>query len=158
MARALAAGPFFAVATFLAIRTWNPLGNGYLADYQDSPDGLYLTMAAIGLALALLFAAVGLLIAWRAFQRYGFLLVAALAVVAGALPYVLFKWTSDSETWPWAFLVEDWISWLGFAPRARTYGIGIQVLLALITVASVVAHFTKPSIRPRAASLRRSTI
>jgi len=135
------ASPLFALAVFFAIRSWNPLGNGYFSGYKDSPDRLYLTVAAIGVAIAAMFAATGLLVAWRGFRTYGgFVLLAAAAVAASVLPYVLFKWTSEPETWPWAFFVQDWIGWLHFAPRSRAVGITIQIGLAVIVAAAVVAQ------------------
>ena len=141
MGRLVASAPLFALAVFFAIRSWNPLGNGYLLNYKDSPDGVYVTMAGIGISIAALFAAAGLVFAWPSFrQRGGLLVVAALATIAGVLPYVLFKWTSEPETWPWAFLVDDWISWLRFAPRPRRDGLVIQAALAAITFAAIAAH------------------
>ncbi len=141
MIRFVAAAPFFALAVFFAIRSWNPLGNGYFSSDPDSPNGLYLTIAGVGASIAALFAATGLAIASRWFCRHGgFLVIAALAVLASALPYVLFKWTTQPESWPWAYLVQDWIGWLRFEPRPRSYGIAIQLALALVAVASVGAQ------------------
>ena len=139
--RLAAASPFFALAVFFAIRSWNPLGNGYFASYKDSPDGLYLTVTAIGVAIAAIFAAAGLLIAWRGFRTYGgFLVLAAAAFAASVLPYELFKWTTERDSWPWAFFVQDWIAWLHLAPRSRATGIVIQVGLAAVVVGAVLAQ------------------
>lgn len=147
--RVAVASPLFALAVFFAIRSWNPLGNGYFSSYKDSPDGLYLTVAAIGVAIGAMFAATGLLVTWRGFRTYGgFFLLAAAAVAASVLPYVLFKWTSEPETWPWAFFVQEWIAWLHFAPRSRAVGITIQIGLAVVVAAAVVAQLLtwwKPS-------------
>jgi hypothetical protein len=138
MIRLVAAAPFFALAIFFAIRSWNPLGNGYFSSYRDSPTGLYLTMAGLGASIAALFAAAGFVIASRWFRRHGGLLViAALAVLVGALPYVLLKWTTRPESWAWAYLVQGWIGWLRFEPRPRSYGIAIQIALAFVAIASV---------------------
>jgi hypothetical protein len=112
---AVVSAPLFVLAAFFAARSWDPLGNGYLSTYPDSPDGLYLTMAGVGLAVAALFATIGAGIASTWFRRHGgFLVIAALAVLVSTLPYVLFKWTSVPETWPWAYLIQDQIGWLGF--------------------------------------------
>jgi hypothetical protein len=51
------------------------------------------------------------------FTRYGGLLaVSGLAVVAGTLPYMVFKWSVAPETVPWAHFAQDGIVWLGFGP------------------------------------------
>jgi hypothetical protein len=143
----------FGLAAFFAIRSWNPLSNGYLLDYKDSPDGVYLTMAGIGASIAALFAAAGVLVWSRWFRRHGgFLLVAGLATIASVLPYVLFKWTSEPETWPWAFLVQDWIGWLRFAPRPRSDGLLIQAVLAVVVLAAVAGQFVEWSRREPAGS------
>ncbi len=142
MFRLLAATPFAALALLFLMPAWNPLGNGYFADYRDSPTGLYLTIAGIGLTLAALFGAIALTLAWPAFaSRGGLLLTAALAVVASVLPYVLFKWTTEPETWPWAHLVQDAIGWLRFDGRPRSDGLAIQFALAIVAVGSVALHF-----------------
>ena len=142
-AQFIAAIPFFALAAFFAVRSWNPLGNGYFASYKDSPDGLYLTVAGTGLAVAAMFAAAGLLIVSRRFRRYGgFVVLAAAAGAASLLPYVLFKWTTRPETWPWAFFMQDWIAWLRFAPRSRSVGIVIQIVLAVVVMAAVAAQWS----------------
>src|SRR6266540_3443676 len=137
MIRFVAAAPFFALAVFFAIRSWNPLGNGYFSSDPDSPNGLYLTIAGVGASIAALFAATGLAIASRWFCRHGgFLVIAALAGRASALPYVLFKWTTQPDSWPLAYLVQDWLGWLRFEPRTRSYGIAIQLAPGLVAVAS----------------------
>jgi hypothetical protein len=126
----------------MLVRSWNPLGNGYWSSYHDSPEGLYLTMAAIGVAVAAVFLTTGVLLLSRGFRVYGgFVLLACSAIAASTLPYVLFKWTSVPDTWPWAFLVQDWIAWLHFAPRPRSYGIAIQIALAIVAVAALAAQF-----------------
>jgi hypothetical protein len=141
--------PLFALAAFVARRGgWNPLAHAYYADYKDSPEGLYLTMAAIGFALAALCAAIGLLLVSRASRRYGFLVVAALAVAASLLPALLFKWTSKPDTWPWVFGV-GWLGWLHFDVRARSIGLLIQAALAAIAVASIAAHLAQSRGRAR---------
>jgi hypothetical protein len=139
MIRLVAAAPFFALAVFFAIRSWNPLGNGYFSSYPDNPDGLYLTIAGVGASVAALFAAAGLVIASRSFRWHGgFLVIAALAVLASALPYVLFKWTTKPETWPWVYFVHTSTGWLRFGGSyPRSYGIAIQIALALVAVAAV---------------------
>jgi hypothetical protein len=50
--RIAASIPLFAGAALFAVRSWNPLGNGYFSTYPDDPDGLYLTVAATGIAIA----------------------------------------------------------------------------------------------------------
>jgi hypothetical protein len=141
--------PLFALAAFVARRGgWNPLAHGYYADYKDSPDGLYLTMAAIGFALAALCVAIGLLVVSRASRRYGFLVVAILAVTASVLPALLFKWSSKPDTWPWVFGV-GWLGWLHIDVRARSVGLLIQAALAAIAVASIVAHLAQGQGRAR---------
>jgi hypothetical protein len=121
MIRLVAAAPFFALAVFFAIRSWNPLGNGYFSSYPDNPDGLYLTIAGVGASVAALFAAAGLVIASRSFRWHGgFLVIAALAVLASALPYLLFKWTTCQRRG------HGFTSSIrppgGFASTARTHG------------------------------------
>jgi hypothetical protein len=149
MIRLVAAAPFFALAVFFAIRSWNPLGNGYFSSYRDDPTGLYLTMAGLGASIAALFAATGLVIASRWFRRHGgFLVIATLAILASALPYVLLKWTTRPESWAWAYLVQGWIGWLRFEPRPRSYGIAIQITLALVAVASLGAEVSLRRLRP----------
>jgi hypothetical protein len=64
VARVAIAASLFAVAASVAWHGWNPLRNGYFRDYKDSPDGVYLTMAAVGFSVAALLAAVGLLVIW----------------------------------------------------------------------------------------------
>jgi hypothetical protein len=133
--------PLFAVAGLFALRSWYPLDSGYFSDYPDSPDGLYLTVAATGIAIAALFAAAGSLVIWRRLRAFGgFLVLAGAAAIASTLPYMLFKWTSQPDTWPWAFFVQDWIAWLHFAPRPRSVGIAIQIGLAVVVAASVLAQ------------------
>jgi hypothetical protein len=140
--RLAAATLSFLIAAVFLERTWNPLGNGYWSGYRDSPDGLYLTMAAIGGCLATAFLTSGILLLSRRFRVYGgFAVLAAAALIASLLPYVLFKWTSEPETWPWAFLIEDSIAWLHFAPRPRADGIAIQIGLAAVTIGALAAQF-----------------
>jgi hypothetical protein len=104
----------------------------------------------MGTSLAVLFAAIGVVIASEWFRRHGgFLLTAALAIVASALPYLLFTWTSERDVWPWGLVVTDWIAWLRFEPRPRAYGIAIQIALALLAVAAVAAQLALWRIGPR---------
>jgi hypothetical protein len=134
--------PLFALAAFLAARAWFPLEHGYFSTPPDSPPGIYLTVALTALSVAALFAAAGAAILSGWFRRHGgFLVVAGLAVLASVLPYVLFKWTGDSDTWPWAYFVEHGIASLRFEPRPRSYGIAIQIGLAATAAASVAAQF-----------------
>lgn len=139
--RLFAAAASFLTAAFLAVRSWWPLEHGYFSEYPDSPTGLYFTMAGIGVAVAAIFASAGLLLVSRRFRVYGgFLLLAAAAAAASVLPYVLFKWTSVPETWPWAFLVQEAIGWLQFEPRPRSDGIAIQIALCLLVGLALVAQ------------------
>ena len=119
------------------IRSWGALHTGPEA---DSPTNLYLTVAATGLALATLLAAIGLLIARPSFRGHGLLIVAAAAAAASVLPFLLFKWTSTPDTWPWVYFMREWISLLGFAPRPRAVGIALQVVLAAIAASALVGH------------------
>jgi hypothetical protein len=67
--------------------------------------------------------------------------IAALAIVASALPYLLFKWTSEPDAWPWPYFVEgDGLNWLRFDERPRSHGIAIQVVLAVIAVVAFAAQ------------------
>jgi hypothetical protein len=139
--RLFAAAASFLLAAFLAVRSWWPLEHGYFSEYPDSPTGLYFTMAGTGAALAAVFATTGMLLLSHRFRAYGgFILLAAAAATAGALPYVLFKWTSVPETWPWALLVQDWIGWLRFERRPRSDGIAIQIALGLLVALALVAQ------------------
>jgi hypothetical protein len=146
--RIAASLPLFAFAVFCVVRSWYPIREGYFSD-GDNPDGVYLTVAATGVAIAAVFAAAALLIAWPSFRRYGgFFLLAAAAVAASVLPYLLFKWTTEPETWPWAYLVQNrsgwqvpnWLGWRDFAPRSRSIGIRIQIGLAIVVAVAVAAQ------------------
>jgi hypothetical protein len=110
-------------------------------------------MAGIGASLAALSAVIGLLVASRWFrQNGGLLLIAALAIVASTLPYLLFQWTTDRDAWPWgwAHLVHDsgQRGWLRFEARPRSDGIAIQVALTLVAAAALAAQLALWSIRP----------
>jgi len=154
--RIAASLPLFALAVFSLVRSWYPIREGYFSD-GDNPDGVYLTVAATGVAIAAMFAAAGLLIAWPGFRRYGgFFLLAVAAAAASVLPYLLFKWTTEPETWPWAYFVQNrigwqvpnWLGWMDFAPRRRLIGIRIQIGLAIVVavaVATQLLYWWKPS-------------
>jgi hypothetical protein len=117
---------------------------------------VYLMMAAAGLSLAALFAAAGLVVAWRRFRRVGFALVAILAIVASVVPVPLFAWTSEPMTWPWAYLVQDPFWWLRFHPRPEWYGLAIQAILALVAAGAIAIQLSIWGIRPRPAGGRLS--
>jgi len=151
--RAAAAAPFFALAALFASRSWDPLANGYFASNRDSPDGVYLTTAGIGLSVAALLAAMGLAIVWAWFRRNGgFLVIAGLAILASLLPLVLFKWTGSPDTWPWPHFVEEGIGWLQFDPLPRAVGVAIQLGLAVVAAAAAAAHVRIRRSRPRGSS------
>jgi hypothetical protein len=158
--RIAASLPMFALAVVFAVRSWNPIGNGYLTR-NDNPDGQYFTVAATGVAIAAMFAAAGLLIAWPRFRRYGgFFLLAAAAAAASVLPYLLFHWDHVPKTWPWAYFIQNLIGWLRFAPRPRSTGITIQIGLAIVVAVAVAAqllYWWRP-IRGRRDRSRRSLI
>jgi hypothetical protein len=150
MLRRAAAVPLFALAGLFALRSWNPL-DGYLDGYRDSPDGVYLTTAGIGMALAALFAAIGLALVSRRFRRHGgFLAIAGLAVVASLLPALLFKWSGSQDTWPWPSFVEEGIGWLRFDRLPRAYGFAIQIGLAVVALTAAVAQVRTWRDRPGA--------
>jgi hypothetical protein len=158
VARVAIAASLFAVAASVAWHGWNPLRNGYFRDYKDSPDGVYLTMAAVGFSVAALLAAVGLLVIWPRCRRYGSLAVAVLAGTASVLPAFMFKWSSRRETWPWVYITDNgelaWlrfdrppIGWLRFdqpfddwLTPPHWFGVTMQVALALVAVTALVTY------------------
>jgi hypothetical protein len=103
-------------------------------------------MAAIALSVAAVLVALGLLIVWPAFRRWGFLLLAALAALAGVLPAVLFKWSSEPDGWPWVWLADSgYLGWIRLEQSPQPFhwveaGVTMQVALAVITAAALVAH------------------
>jgi hypothetical protein len=157
--RIAASLPMFALAAFFVVRSWYPFRDGYFT-HHDNPKLQYLTVAATGAALAAMFAAAGLLIAWPRFRRSGFFLLAGAAVAASALPYLLFHWDHVPKTWPWAYFVQNLIGWLHFAPRPRSTGITIQLVLAIVVAVAVGAQLLyrwRPS-RGRGAEGGRSLV
>jgi hypothetical protein len=153
--RVVVAAALFVVAGFFAFRSWYPLGDGYFSAYKDDPDGLYWTVAGTGLAVAMIFAVSALLVVSRRFRLYGgFLLLGASSVVASVMPYVLFKWTTEDETWPWAFFVHNSIGWLHFRGRPESDGLVIQAALGSLAAAAFVTQAIVWSRRRRRGALR----
>ena len=140
MARFAVATPFFALGTFFLVRCGEPVGL-FASAANPHPRGFYLTVVAIGLSLAALSFAIGLAVTSARFRRYGGLLgVSVLAVVAGALPYLVFKWTVAPEILPWAHFAQDGIVYLGFDQRTLGDGIVIQQVLAVTAIAAAGAQ------------------
>lgn len=140
MARFAVATPFFALGTFFVVRCGEP-GVSFASAADAHPRGFYLTVVAIGLSLAALSFAIGTAVMSARFRRYGGLMgVSMLAVVAGALPYLVFKWSAAPEILPWAHFAQDGIVFLGFGQRTLAEGILIQQILAITAIAAAGAQ------------------
>ena len=152
LVRIVLAAPLVAWAALIAYRAWNPLYHGCSGQCKDSGGPVCLSMAAVMFAVAVLLATVAAVIASPPARRYGYLVIACLAVIASVLPALFFKWDSRPDSWPWIWIAERRdLGWLRFdqsprdwfwaeLPSAHWVGVTMQLVLALSAAAAVVAH------------------
>jgi hypothetical protein len=153
VARITVAALLCAYAALLARRGWEAADN-YFADYKDSPDGVYVSQGATMFSVALLIAAAAVVIAWPFARRYGYLVIACLALIASIVPALLFKWDSRPDNWPWVWLADGrydfgwlrlergdghWNYW-PYWPAPQWVGVALQLLLAAVVIVSLIGY------------------
>jgi hypothetical protein len=111
--------PLLVIAAFFAWYAGFIISNVF-ADYKDSPDATYLKIGGACLVISALFAAVALLAVSPTRPRWGWLVLAVLALLASALPYTAM------------------IGWVGY---------GVHAILVLLAFGSVLAYLmrTRPA-------------